>query len=356
MLPSRYTAITSSVKAGGFGVVTPVKDEYLDRVVIYKVAKNNNDNDQLMNEIRLLSKARSHHIVEIYDVIENSKSEVEGLVIEYLTGKSYENFHEPEEFELEEYKKILYQLATALSDLHAISIIHRDLKLENFKQSSTGIVKLFDFGLSVDDSDYRTTNNRATLVYAAPELFVTGAKIESPLDIYAFGVCAWTLAVPYKSLPRVLFEHPPQKTNRVQSIQSIIPHLDPVLVKLIDSCLESDPSKRPTADHLKQTFYKYLIKNKHVGTIVQDASNVYFLSHSKPLATIKINNLGTLEVQYDGLEFKVVSVSGNVYINNIIAQVGQHLHDACVLTFGAPTNGWNRVFFTFYCSRPEVIL
>ncbi|MGE4840609.1 protein kinase domain-containing protein [Yersinia enterocolitica] len=356
MLPSRYTAITSSVKAGGFGVVIPVKDTYLDRVVIYKVAKNKDDNDQLLNEIRLLSKARSRHIVEIYDVITNQKNEIEGLIIEFLTGKSYDNFHETTNFELEEYKKILYQLATALSDLHAVKITHRDLKLENFKQSSTGIVKLFDFGLSVDDSDYYTTNNRATLVYAAPELFEKDAKIDFPLDIYALGICAWMLAVPYKELPHVLLERPPQITNKAPSILSVLPKLDRNLVTLIDSCLDIAPKNRPSADLLKKTLYDYLIKNKHVGTIVQNASNVYFLSSTKPQATIKIKNLGTLEVKYDGLFFEVLNVSGNVYINNIMAQVGQHLHDACVLTFGAPADTWHRVFFTFYCSRPEVIL
>lgn len=356
MLPDRYTQIKSIPQAGGFGIATPVKDNYLDRTVIYKIAKNNDANAQLLNEIRLLSKARSRHIVEIYDVITDSNQNVYGLIIEYLTGKSYENFHDPAEFDLEEYKSILYQLATALADLHAMNIVHRDLKLENFKQSNTGVVKLFDFGLSVDDPDYLTRENRATLVYAAPEFFVSNARFDLPLDIYALGICAWTLATSYKKLPDVLFECPPQSSNKAPSIVTILPQLDAALALLIDSCLEPDPNDRPTAEFCKETFYDYLIKNNHVGTIVHNAVDSYFLSNSKPQATIKINDLGTLEVKYDGLTFKVVSVSGNVYINNSPAQIGQKLHDACVLTFGDQSKGWNRVFFTFYCSRPEVIL
>lgn len=356
MLPNRYTQITSSVKAGGFGVAIPVKDNYLDRDVIYKVAKNSGDNDQLLNEIRLLSKARSRHIVEIYDVITNSKDKVEGLIIEYLTGKSYESFHDERFFNLDEYKKILYQLSFAISDLHNLNIVHRDLKLENIKQSSTGVVKLFDFGLSVDDTDYHTSENRATLVYAAPELFLRGARIAPPLDIYALGICAWTLALPYKNLPKVLFEKPPQKTDKVPSISKVLAELDPSLVKAIDSCLEVDPARRPNASFLKKIFYDHIIKNKHVGTIVQNASNSYIISESKPQATIKIPRFGTLVVIYDGLVFKVKSKTGDVYINNSPAQVGELLHDACVLTFGLPEYSWQRVFFTFYCSRPEVIL
>nr|WP_282558433.1 protein kinase [Providencia rettgeri] len=356
MLPNRYTQITSSIKAGGFGVTTPVKDNYLDRIVIYKIAKNSDDNDQLLNEIRLLSKARSRHIVEIYDVITNSNNEVEGLIIEYLTGKSYESFHDARFFNLDEYKKILYQLSFALSDLHHLNIVHRDLKLENIKQSSTGVVKLFDFGLSVDDADYCTSENRATLLYAAPEFFLKGVRITPALDIYALGICAWALALPYKDLPKVLFEKPPQKTDKVPSISTVLAELDPLLVNIIDSCLEIDPTHRPTSNSLKKTFYDHIIKNKHVGTIVQNASHSYFISASKPQVTIKISHLGTLVVLYDGLVFKIIGKTGDVYINNSPAQVGELLHDACVLTFGLPKYTWQRVFFTFYCSRPEVIL
>ena len=117
------------------------------------------------------------------------------------------------------YLKVLYQIATALRDLHAVGIIHRDLKLENFKESSAGVVKLFDFGISSPDRGYQTKENKGTMYYAAPELYVAGATITPGMDIYAFGVCAWALAV--EKLPYQLKEQPPQTSGACPSIGSL---------------------------------------------------------------------------------------------------------------------------------------
>jgi eukaryotic-like serine/threonine-protein kinase len=63
---------------------------------------------------------------------------------------------------------------------------------------------------------------------------------------------------------------------------------------------------------------------------------------------------GELAVKYDGISFTVVSVVGDVYMNNAPAKPGDTLHKACVLTFGS--NGAGRSYVQFASSHPEVIL
>lgn len=355
MLPPRYKPLTGTVMPGGFGSVQKVRDTYLDRTVLFKSMQDESNNDQLLNEIRGLSRARSRHVVEIYDVVTSKSGDVRGIIIEYLGGDGYADFHLKAKCDPGAYIKILYQIGCALRDLHAVDIIHRDLKLDNIKSSESGILKLFDFGISVSGADYNTKMNRGTLVYAAPELYVPGAKITSDMDIYALGVCAWALAS--DTYPCELRERPPQKSVRAPSIETALPGLlHAEIIQMIDACLDPDPSLRPSADEFSKVFAHHLTRGRHKGLFTEGSREVFELSSAKPNVTITVGSLGTLKATYDGLAFRVTDVSGHVYINNDAAMVGMILHESCVLTYGSQSLGPNRQWVTFTSSQPEVIL
>lgn len=353
-LPPRYQPVTQSVIPGGFGSVQRVRDTFLDRVVLFKSMQDKAHNDQLVNEVRALSKARSRHVVEIYDVIRDTDASVTGIIIELLEGRDFKDFHTTAAKDVDGYVRVLYQISVALCDLHRAGIVHRDLKLENFKESTAGILKLFDFGISVDDEDYRTVNNRGTLVYAAPELFVKGTAITPAMDIYALGACAWALAA--NTWPPVLTEKPPQLTGRAPSIGSVLPGLPANIVTAIDACLAPDPALRPIAEDISSLLARYLVRGTHRGVFVQGSAALYELSSAQPFVRIKIGSLGEIEVRYDGLTFRIERVTGAVFVNNRTASVNTELHEACVLTFGDPSLGSARQWVSFSSSHPEVIL
>ncbi len=354
-LPSRYKPLTKTVLPGGFGNVQRVRDTFLQREVLFKSMQDPANNGQLLSEIRALAKARSRHVVEIYDVVVDAGGIVVGIVIEYLTGREYLSFHIGAQDDVPGYLKALYQLATALRDLHAERVVHRDLKLENFRDSSSGILKLFDFGISTVGTGYHTLNNRGTYVYAAPELYVAGATITPEMDIYALGICAWALA--QDTWPPELQECPPQVSRPARSIDSVKPGWLPAeIAQSIDSCLTPDPQGRPTAVALRQLFAKHLARGRHRGLFVQGNKAIYELSDTKRNVTIKIGALGELKVAYDDLTFKIVGVTGNVLVNNQTAVIGAELPASCVLTFGSSNLGAGREWVTFSSSHPEVIL
>ncbi len=360
-LPSRYKTLTKSVLAGGFGAVIPLEDTFLRRVVLLKVILDAANNAQLQNELKGLCKARSRHVVEVYDVIANEKGEITGIVIERLRGRDFSAFHKEAASNPKAYLKILYQLACALRDLHAVGIIHRDLKLDNFKESAAGVVKLFDFGISSPDGGYTTKQNKGTLTYAAPELYVPGATITAEMDIYALGVCAWALSSP--KFPAQLLEKPPQTSGRVQSISTVMPtadkHADGLhkdVVDLVDACLDPQPKNRPSADQISSVLAKHLSRNKHRGLFVQGTQKVFELSAKHPLVTLEIGTLGKLKVTYDGLRFSIAEVAGSVSMNNVPVEPGHVLHEACVIGFGDASLGSSRQWVTFFSSHPEVVL
>lgn len=360
-LPPRYKTLTKSVMAGGFGAVIPLEDMFLRRVVLLKVMQDAANNAQLQNELKGLCKTRSRHVVEVYDVIENEKGEITGIVIERLRGRDFSAFHKEAASNPQVYLKILYQLACALRDLHAVGIIHRDLKLDNFKESAAGVVKLFDFGISSPDGGYKTKQNKGTLIYAAPELYLPGATITPEMDVYALGVCAWALAHPI--FPMQLLEKPPQTSGRASSISTVMPTADKQadglhmeVIDLLDACLDPHPKKRPSADQISSVLARHLNRNKHRGLFVQGIQKVFELSAKQPSVTLKIGTLGRLKVNYDGLRFSIAEVEGSVSINNVPAEPGHVLHKACVLGFGHASLESARQWVTFFSSHPEVVL
>jgi serine/threonine-protein kinase len=351
---NRYQVI-GPAGSGGFGSVIELHDSYLDRRVLYKQIHNKSHNFQLANEVRQLVHSRSRHIVEIYDVNFDENGQVEGLIIEKLDGRDFTNFHQEAASNIEFTTKVIYQIACALTALHAEGIVHRDLKLDNFKASSAGVIKLYDFGIS-SQSGHLTVQNRGSYIYAAPELYMPNAIISAKADIYAFGICCWHLVT--SSFPGCLVERPPLRSGSSPSIKVVAPYLDSKVIDLIDRCLSKDPSIRPDANELRDGLARALIKGKHRGIFTSSRTNseIYVLSASDPRVKITIPNLGELRAAYSGSDFYVTGCTGDVFINNYLASANMTFHDACVITFGAFSAGSSREYVTFSCSKPEIIL
>jgi hypothetical protein len=78
---------------------------------------------------------------------------------------------------------------------------------------------------------------------------------------------------------------------------------------------------------------------------------------SVPGTAINLSTIaGNIAIKYDGLFFTVSAVSGDVYINNLKAQVGRTFPDSCVITLGALHLGAGRTFVPFNVSHPGVVL
>ncbi len=89
---------------------------------------------------------------------------------------------------------VMRQVAAALAKASEHGIVHRDIKPDNIMVSSSGEVKVADFGLArLSTGDTRLTQEGFTLgtpLYMSPEQ-VEGRPLDTRSDIYSFGVTCY---------------------------------------------------------------------------------------------------------------------------------------------------------------------
>jgi len=105
------------------------------------------------------------------------------------------------------------------------------------------------------------------------------------------------------------------------------------------------------ADMLK----KYLLRGKHKAVVVSEGK-VYELTGSRRTMTLASGTLGSIDIKYDNLNFKVFKVMGSAYINNRAISESYILLNNCVITLGDINKDISRSFITFDISNPEVVL
>jgi len=95
-------------------------------------------------------------------------------------------------------QRIFWQMASAVAYLHAISIVHQDLKVENWLLVAEGadVVKLCDFGTITCLSADRPRERRpvGTFTYKAPEAH-NGMGVATFADVWSLGVALYTILV-----------------------------------------------------------------------------------------------------------------------------------------------------------------
>ena len=213
----------------------------------------------------LLSKIKTTHIPEIYEVIFGEDTIV---VEQYIEGETLEQkIINGYDFSRNEVKIIMKNLLDAISALHKNNIVHRDIKPSNIIIKENGEAVLIDYSIARPYSDKRDADTElfGTVGYAAPEQFGF-SQSDYRTDIYALGV----------TLKKII--------NRKNSSQR--------MRNAVLRCTEFDPSRRfQCIDEIRQ----YINRSKYyaglfftIGIIAAIGSVFVFIAKNDE--TVVINN------------------------------------------------------------------
>uniref|UniRef100_A0A6A7FXG3 non-specific serine/threonine protein kinase n=2 Tax=Hirondellea gigas TaxID=1518452 RepID=A0A6A7FXG3_9CRUS len=157
----------------------------------------------LAREISNMDAAAHPNIIRLFEVVE-SLSKI-FLVLEYAGGGELFNLISTEgKLKEGDAVCVFAQLLSAVSYLHALSIVHRDIKAENVFISRKLRVKLGDLGFStrVSELDQALTTFCGSPPYAAPELYKDASYAGPGVDVWALGVLMFfilTAEMPFRA-------------------------------------------------------------------------------------------------------------------------------------------------------------
>lgn len=202
---SRYR-IYDRLGAGGSATVYLARDGQTGGMVIVKVVHENLvDHEFIMRfkrEIEILSHLNNQHVIHLYDwgleeFHPESGQSLSYIVAEFIEGHTLADIIDtrgalPEHDAL----AITRQVATALEEIHAQRIIHRDIKSQNIMLTPENRAKLIDFGIAKASSHANVTGSSifaGTVYYAAPEQILGARDVDQRADIYSLGVVLYEM-------------------------------------------------------------------------------------------------------------------------------------------------------------------
>jgi serine/threonine protein kinase len=246
--------ILEKLGEGGMGVVYKAEDTKLDRIVALKflpshLTANDTDKARFIQEAKAAAALNHPNVCVIHDIQEHDGQQF--IVMEYVEGqtlrelsKSHGNVPIPTQDAI----NYATQIADALKAAHSKDIIHRDIKSENIMITSTGQIKVMDFGLAKLRGSVKltkTSTTAGTLSYSSPEQ-IQGKEADARSDIFSFGVVLYEMLtgrLPFKGdyesalIYSILDEEP-------EPVQKFIPGVSSELIHIINRILEKDPENR----------------------------------------------------------------------------------------------------------------
>jgi len=195
--------VFEAVGAGAESIIYRAREASSGRIVAIKdVAIDSRENRKYLrhigNEYRILRSihARTRQrplkgVVKVYRLIRSGllrRTKRRVLVMDYVEGR---DLRRERRYPMGQMIDILARVAETVARLHALGIVHGDLKPENIIVNAAGVPTLVDFGFSCRAGS-SAESIRGTRDYMAPEQVNMGFITEKT-DIYNFGATMYFL-------------------------------------------------------------------------------------------------------------------------------------------------------------------
>ncbi len=207
---SGYCQLWRLDRGGRFRVLKCLKEEYRENPLYERL---------LLKEFEIGYSLSHGNICEYYSYFRDSELG-NCIEMEWIDGRTLEEFLSEGKRDRAVYDKVVLEICSALSYMHAKQVIHKDLKPSNILVTFNGDnVKLIDFGLSDTDSSSILKTPAGTAVFAAPEVR-SGGKASVRSDLYSLGMVMSLFPVrKYSRIVRRLCQTRPEA--RYASVQEV---------------------------------------------------------------------------------------------------------------------------------------
>jgi eukaryotic-like serine/threonine-protein kinase len=238
---------------GGMSHVFRAQDTVIGRTVAVKILTEAGCADQdakkrFLAEARMAGNLAHENVIAIYDFGEDERGRPY-MVMEFLRGRDLKRaIRDGGTGDLRNRLRIALELGRALEYIHSQKIVHRDIKPENVHVTTTGTVKLMDFGIAKTEGLSLTQAGfvLGTPYYMAPEQ-VMGKPVNELVDVYAFGILLFEMITGLKplsgeTLERIFYSIMHEPVDLAPLREAGVPAS---VVGLVSRCTAKDPAGRP---------------------------------------------------------------------------------------------------------------
>jgi serine/threonine protein kinase len=256
--------LIDKIGAGGMGEIYKAQDSRLNRLVAVKILSPGLSTDperkrRFFQEAQAASALNHPNIITLYDIV--TEGDMQCIVMEYISGKTLRDLTPAGGLRPAQALQYAAQIASALTVAHDAHIIHRDLKPSNIMVTTSGLVKVLDFGLAkwVDSGLSGQTGEQSTVEaaltregsiigtvsYMSPEQ-AEGKRVDPRSDIFSFGSVLYEMLTGKRAfegrsgistLSAIL-------RDDVKPIYEAAPDVPPGLEQIVLRCLPKEPSAR----------------------------------------------------------------------------------------------------------------
>jgi len=272
--PDALFILEEEIASGSFGVVYKGRHAETGEHYAVKIITPEEDEvlDDFLVEIAILRKCKNKNIVGFFGAW--MKGEELFIAMELCDGGAVSDIYQVcnEPLNEDQIGVITRETLHALSYLHSINIIHRDIKGANILLTNSGDIKLVDFGVSAELK--QASEKRNTLIgtpyWMAPEVVAnkTGnVPYDARSDIWSLGITLIELGEmnpplheihPMKALMMIPMREPPTFTHPDKWSREF--------KDFVATCLTKAPEKRKTAEEMLK--HPWILQTKDASVLV----------------------------------------------------------------------------------------
>ena len=253
ILSQRYR-IVGLLGKGGMGEVYRADDLKLGQPVALKFLPDHLLRDgaalaRFHREVRVARQVSHKNVCRVYDIGETDGRHF--LSMEYIKGEELSSLlRRIGSLPVDKSIQLARQICAGLNAAHDVGVLHRDLKPANIMIDGDGNARILDFGLAGLSEELPESELAAgTPAYMAPEQ-LEGKEQTVKADIYSLGLVLYELFTSKKAFEaKTLAELMKLRRNNTAptSLSSVVKDLDPVIERVVERCLQTDPALRPSS-------------------------------------------------------------------------------------------------------------
>ena len=206
---------------------------------------------RLRREISIHYHLNNPNIVRIYGLCECEENHCTCLLLEKCKYTLHYVLTNKERIiTINQVRSWIMSIIDAITYMHDMGIIHRDIKAENVLIDNSNQAKLCDFGFARAYNPNITASIIGTPTHVAPEV-LNGEKYNKLVDVYSFGI----LLIEIFTRKR-MEDYLPSFESEEALYEDLCKYMDKQILKIVLLCKQYDPKNRRSMKKIQSYFEK----------------------------------------------------------------------------------------------------